>query len=108
MQHLVKHSILYDLQHDFRSAKTCETHLVSFIHEIASSTDKNTQTDVIVMDFAKAFDKVPHERLLYKLKYYGISNNALNWIQDFLSLRTQTVILEGTHSDKIHVTSGVP
>ena len=108
MQHLEKHSILYDLQHGFRSARSCETQLVSFIQELASSTDKNIQTDVIVMDFAKAFDKVPHKRLLYKLKYYGISNNTLNWIQDFLSLRTQTVILEGTHSDKIQLTSGVP
>ena len=108
MQHLEKHSILYDLQHGFRSARSCETQLVSFIQELASSTDKNIQTDVIVMDFAKAFDKVPHKRLLYKLQYYGISNNTLNWIQDFLTLRTQTVILEGTHSDKIQVTSGVP
>ena len=108
MQHLEKHSILYDLQHGFRSARSCETQLVSFIQELASSTDKNIQTDIIVMDFAKAFDKVPHKRLLYKLKYYGITNNTLNWIQDFLSLRTQTVILEGIHSDKIQVTSGVP
>ena len=75
MQHLEKHSILYDLQHGFRSARSCETQLVSFIQELVSSTDKNIQTDVIVMDFAKAFDKVPHKRLLYKLKYYGISNN---------------------------------
>ena len=60
------------------------------------------------MDFAKAFDKVPHKRLLYKLGFYGIRNNTLNWIQDFLHLRTQTVILEGTHPNKIDVTSGVP
>ena len=108
MQHLENHSILYDLQNGFRSARSCETHLVSFIQELASSTDKNIQTDIIVMDSAKAFDKVPHKRLLYKLKYYGITVNTLNWIQDFLSLLTQTVKLEGIHSDKIQVTSGVP
>ena len=60
------------------------------------------------MDFAKAFDKVPHKRLLYKLGYYGIRNDTLLWIQDFLSLRSQTVLLEGSHSNKIPVTSGVP
>ena len=108
MQHLEKHSIPYDLQHGFRSARSCETQLVSFIQELARSTNKNLQTDIIVMDFAKAFDKVPHKRPLYKLKYYGITNNTLNWIQDFLSLRRQTVILDDIHLDKIQVTSGVP
>ena len=51
------------------------------------------------MDFAKAFDKVPHQHLLYKLKYYGISCNAYDWISDFLTDRTQTV-LEGEMSSK--------
>jgi hypothetical protein len=46
---------------------------------------KNIQTDLIIMDFAKAFDKVSHRRLLYKLEYYGIQTHTLNWIQAFLS-----------------------
>ena len=110
MKHLETNSILYDLQHGFRSSRSCETHLTSFVQdlELCSSNDKNIQTDVIVMDFAKAFDKVPHKRLLYKLNYYGFTNNTLLWIQDFLSLRPQTVLFEGIHSSKIHVTSGVP
>ena len=108
MTHLNTHSILYDLQHGFRSARSCETQLTSFVPELCNSNDKNIQTDVIVMDFAKAFDKVPHKRLLYKLGYYGIRNDTLLWIQDFLSLRSQTVLLEGSHSHKIPVTSGVP
>ena len=60
------------------------------------------------MDFAKAFDKVSHRHLLYKLSYYGINNNALHWISDFLNQRTQSVVLEGEKSDTIPVTSGVP
>ena len=60
------------------------------------------------MDFAKAFDKVPHQHLLYKRKYYGISCNAYDWISDFLTDRTQTVVLEGEMSSKAPVTSGVP
>ena len=108
MKHLESNSILYNLQYGFRSSRSFETQLISFIHELSQSFDRNLQTDVIVMDFAKAFDKVPHKRLLYKLGFYGIRNNTLNWIQDFLHLRTQTVILEGTHSNKIDVTSGVP
>jgi len=60
------------------------------------------------MDFAKAFDKVSHKHLLYKLEYYGITCNANKWISDFLTQRTQTVVPEGAMSDKVPVTSGVP
>ena len=79
-----------------------------------ANSDKNIQTDLIIMvyhafmDFAKAFDKVPHQRLLYKLKFYGIKNETLNWISAFLPNRTQTVILDGESSDIAPVTSGVP
>ena len=55
-----------------------------------------------------AFDKVPHERLMNKLNYYGIRNNNLNWIKDFLSNRQQQVILNGIQSSKLSVDSGVP
>ena len=60
------------------------------------------------MDFAKAFDKVPHKRLRYKLKYYGADTNTLNWIEGFLTLRTQTIIVDREKSEEIHVTCGVP
>ena len=99
---------VYDLQHGFRSSRSCETQLISFVQDLAQSADKKIQTDLIIMDFAKAFDKVSHRHLLYKLSYYGINNNALHWISDFLSQRTQSVVLEGEKSDTIPVTSGVP
>ena len=67
MEHLESNNILYDLQHGFRSSRSCETQLVSFIQELANNND-NIQTDVIVIDYAKAFDKVPHKKLLYKLQ----------------------------------------
>ena len=108
MKHLESNNILYDLQHVFRSSRWCDTQLTSFIQELAKNNNDTIQTDVIVMDFAKAFDKVPHKRLLCKLKYYGADTNTLNWIKYFLTLRTQTVILDGEKSEKIHVTSGVP
>ena len=60
------------------------------------------------MDFAKAFDKVPHRRLLYKLKYYGIQENTLLCIQALLSDHTQTVVVNGISSNTVPVTSGVP
>ena len=60
------------------------------------------------MDFAKAFDKVSHRRLLYKLEYYGIQTHTLNWIQAFLSDITQTVVIDGVTSSTMPVTPGVP
>ena len=66
------------------------------------------QTDVIVMDFSKAFDKVPHQELLYKLSNYGVNIVTLSWLKSFLSNRKQRVVLEGVMSDQVPVSSGVP
>ena len=66
------------------------------------------QTDVIVMDFSKAFDKVPHNGLLYKLFKCGIDDITLQWLKSFLEKRRQSVDLVGEHSHSVTVTSGVP
>ena len=66
------------------------------------------QTDVIIMDFAKTFDKVPHRRLLYKLDYYGIRESTHKWITSWLSERSKKVVLDGQASDSVPVLSGVP
>ena len=65
------------------------------------------QTDLIIMDFAKAFDKVPHKRLLHKLDYYGIRESTHKWISSWLSGRTQQVVLDDQASDTVPVLSGV-
>ena len=80
-KHLALVSILADCQHGFRSQRSCETQLVQFVHDIISNLDGTVnrghmQTDMIIMDFAKAFDKVPHRRLLHKLDYYGIRGST--------------------------------
>ena len=66
------------------------------------------QTDLIIMDFAKAFDKVPHRRLLHKLDYYGIRGSTHKWISSWLSGRSQQVVLDGQSSDPVPVLPGVP
>ena len=70
--------------------------------------NKNTQLDVIVLDFSKAFDTVPHDRLLGKLDHYGINGHIHSWISNFLKHRSQCVLVEGAKSDSAHVVSGVP
>jgi hypothetical protein len=108
LRHLDNHSILTESQHGFRKNRSCESQLITTIDDLAKSMDDSTQTDVILLDFAKAFDKVPHGRLLYKLKYYGIREHHHAWIADFLHDRTQQVVLDSSTSNKAPVQSGVP
>ena len=63
---------------------------------------------MVLLDFSKAFDKVPHQRLLHKTKYYGVNTDVLNWIRDFLSGRQQKVFVDGATSTSAPVLSGVP
>ena len=108
LSHLENNSLLYDVQHGFRHSRSCETQLLSFVQEHTANSDKNIQTDLIIMDFAKAFDKLPHQRLLCKFKFYGIKNETLSWISVFLSNRTHTVVLDVESLYIATVTSGVP
>jgi hypothetical protein len=78
------------------------------VHDILSIRDKGVQSDIAILDFSKAFDKVPHARLINKLRLYGIHGNTLNWIEAFLHGRTQEVVIDGQFSREADVTSRVP
>ena len=103
-----RHNILYKLQHGFRDKRSCETQLLEFIQDVANNMQDGLQTDVCVLDFSKAFDKVGHKRLIKKLEWYGIDGKTNRWIQSFLSDRTQSVVLDGITSGNVPVISGVP
>ena len=112
-KHLSLENILADCQHGFRSQRSWETQLVHFFHDMVSNLDRalnrgHRQTDVITMDLAKAFDKVPHRKLLYKLHYYGIRGSTHKWIASWLSQHFQKVVLDGQALDPVPVLSGVP
>jgi hypothetical protein len=70
-RHLETFGILSDRQHGFREHRSCETQLIEFVHQLANHLEEGRQVDAISMDFAKAFDKVAHNRLLYKLNEVG-------------------------------------
>ena len=95
-------------QHGFRKKKSCTTQLLEVMEDFSKLFDKNENFDVIYLDFKKAFDSVPHHRLVKKLEAYGIANNLLLWIEDFLSNRTQKVIVGGEESKSSKVVSGIP
>ena len=85
LAHLEDHKILTDLQHGFRSGRSCETQLVTTFQDLAQMQNKKgSQIDIAVLDFSKAFDTVPHDGLLSKLKHYGIGEKILQWIYNFL------------------------
>ena len=108
MAYLDKHNLLHPNQHGFRKKLSCETQLIQFIQDLSDTLNEKGQTDIIVMDFSKAFDKVDHQRLLLKLHRLGINKDVITWIGSFLSGRTQRVVLEGEESESCPVMSGVP
>ena len=108
MNHLEENKLLCDNQHGFRKMRSCESQLIQFVDELAKSLVGGRQVDVAVMDFSKAFDVVPHQRLLRKLEFYGIGGSSLVWIEDFLTGRTQQVVIDSEFSVVAPVTSGVP
>ena len=108
MRHLEASHILNPNQHGFRKGLSCETQLVEFSHALLTNMHIGHQTDIIILDFAKAFDKVNHNKLIHKLKAHRVDMLTVEWIEAFLSNRSQIVVLDGTSSDSVPVTSGVP
>jgi hypothetical protein len=94
-------------QHGFLPGRSTCTQLLECHHDWCSGLDQNEVFDVILLDFRKAFDVVPHEKLLTKLAGYGICLQTLNWIKTFLSDRTQFVQINDKRSTKSAVCSGV-
>ena len=107
-KHLNKNNILISDQHGFRECLSTVTQLINSTNDWSETINKCGQTDVVLLDFSKAFDKVSHQHLSAKLDHYGIRGNTLNWINSFLSDRKQAVSVNGSHSTWVNVTSGVP
>ena len=107
-KHIAANNILTDAQHGFRQGLSTTTQLTSAIHDWSQTLQNRSQCDAVFLDFQKAFDRVPHDRLCTKLQYYGISGNSLNWIHAFLTGRTQAVVVDGSRSSWRAVSSGVP
>jgi len=97
-----------DRQHGFVSGRSCTTQQLKVVDKITELLDKGGAVDMVYLDFVKAFDTVPHRRLLKKQESYGVYGNLLEWIREFLEGRKRRVILHGTFSACAKVLSGVP
>ena len=86
VDHLDKHNLIKDTQHGFRKGRSCASNLLVFLEYVTSCLDSKDNVDVVYLDFAKAFDKVPHSRLLLKLKAHGVDGMVLDWIKSWLTI----------------------
>ena len=106
-----EHDILSDDQFGFRHGRSCEQMLAKFHHFLSGNLDNSKDcnlVDGIFLDFSSAFDRVDHRILLQKLHNYGLRGGVLKFIQSFLSERKQRVVVGGSYSNWVPVTSGVP
>ena len=92
------HEILYTYQHGFQKGKSCVTQFLEVFHEIGSALDRGFESDIIYLDFAKAFDSVCPAKLVSKLKAFGIGDPLLKWFQSYLTERKQRLVVNGTYS----------
>jgi hypothetical protein len=106
--HLERNRLIKATQHGFMKGRSCVTNLLTFFDKVTSELDSGESIDVIYLDFAKAFDTVPHERLKKKMKAHGLGGELFKWIAAWLSGRKQRVVLNGQESSWADVLSGVP
>uniref|UniRef100_A0A670J9Y2 Reverse transcriptase domain-containing protein n=1 Tax=Podarcis muralis TaxID=64176 RepID=A0A670J9Y2_PODMU len=107
-EHLERNAVITNSQHGFLKNKSCQTNLISFFDRITSLVDEGNAVDVVYLDFSKAFDKVPHDILVKKLVKCGLDYATTQWICNWLTDRTQRVLINGSSSSWRRVTSGVP
>ena len=108
VRHLEDNDLLSPHQHGFRKMRSCQTNLLDTFEEWTGILDQGQGLDIVYLDYKKAFDTVPHKRLIIKLNAYGLKGNMLRWLQDFLHNRQQQVRVGRGQSSWALVTSGVP
>ena len=102
-----RHNLFITHQHGFRKDRSCVTQLIEVLDDWTEQLDNRNAIDTIYLDFQKAFDTVPHQRLINKLQSYGRCGNILGWIRDFMANRKQKVVINGIGSHWTTVTSGI-
>ena len=108
LEHLFDNGLVSDRQHGFLPGRSCSTQLLEMMDYCTEVLDRGGSMDIIYFDLAKAFDSVPHRRLLEKLRTCGIDGRMWSWMEDFLVGRRQRVMVDGEESGWAEVDSGVP
>jgi hypothetical protein len=108
VEHLDHLDLIKKSQHGFTKHKSCLTNLLEFLQFTCNQVDSGNAVDVVYLDFQKAFDKIPHKRLMMKVEAYGMVGNISQWISNWLRGREQRVVLNQNCSAWSNVISGVP
>ncbi len=110
VEYLEKNAIINDCQFGFRQERSCVTNLLSFYTRVIDEVQgRDGWVDTVFLDIKKAFDTVPHKRLLWKMEHIGgIRGNILKWMRDYLEEREMRTVIRDTSSNWSKVTSGVP
>ena len=108
INHLDSHSLLTDYQFGFRKERSCESQLLITINDLAEGLRDKDQVDAILLDFSKALTGSPMNASWWNYSHVGVHGNLLAWFHDFLTNRTQQIILEGNKSSSTTVTSVIP
>lgn len=101
-------NLLSSCQFGFRPCSSTQEALLLVTRNWFQLLSKHRQVACVFFDVKKAFDSVPHRKIISSLSDIGIKGSLLNWLRDYLSGRYQRVVLDGTTSDPVNVTSGVP
>ena len=108
LEHLMKNKLISPSQHGFVSKRSTQTQQLKFLDTLIRMHDDKIQTEIIYLDFSKAFDTVSHSKLLKVLSHVKLNKRIVSWIQNYLSSRTQTTLVDDRFSDMLPITSGVP
>ena len=106
--HMLKNDLFTEKQYGFMTGRSTALQLLKVIDEWTEALENGDSIDCIYMDFQKAFDKVPHKRLIKKLEAYRIGNELVDWVEHYLRDRIQQVTVNGQGSRWHEVTSGIP
>ena len=108
LEYFLKNNLFAKYQFGFLPSRSTTLQMLGFLDVLTKAVDVGNEVDVIYTDLEKAFDKIPHEKLLYKLERYKVHDQVLRWIRGYLNNRTFRVRLNGEYSGALQVVSGVP
>ena len=96
---LQESQVIRSSQPGFLPNRSCFTKLLTYLEYVTKTLDEGASVDAIYLDFSKAFDSVPHDRLLMKVRSVGIDSNTVDWMKGWLRSRKQQIVLRGTTSN---------